>query len=140
MDSFNLVILIGNVGKDPEVKKFDSGNQKVQFSMATSRKYKQGDETITKTQWHNITCWNKLSEVVEKYVRKGMAIRVTGELTYREYENKDGEKRWITEINADQVGFLEKRNKEEESNHRSKKEDLVEKSKENELPEDDLPF
>jgi single-strand DNA-binding protein len=89
----NSVHLIGRTGKDPEIR--TTQNSKVAtFSLATTEKYKDKEET----QWHNIVIWGKLADVVEKYVKKGMLLYVEGKVTYRSYDDKDGNKKYITEI------------------------------------------
>lgn len=90
----NQVNLIGRVGKEPEIKTFDSGSRVANFSLATSEKYK-GEE---KTQWHNITVMGKTVDVVEKYVKKGDLLHLTGKIEYRSWDDKDGNKKYITEI------------------------------------------
>jgi single-strand DNA-binding protein len=106
----NRAILIGNVGKDPEVKYLDSGVAIANFSLATSDKYKKKDgETVTSTEWHRIVVWRGLAEVVEKYVRKGSQLMIEGKIKTREYETKDGQKRYTTEIYADNMQLLDRK-------------------------------
>lgn len=95
----NKVQLIGRIGTDIETRKFDSGNIKASFRMATSETYKdsQGNKQ-EETQWHNIIAWGKLSEILEKYTQKGSEIMIEGKLIYRSWETKEGEKKYITEI------------------------------------------
>ena len=96
----NRAFLIGNLGKDPEVKQIEGGTSVGTFSLATSSKYKnKAGELIEDTQWHNITVWGKLAEIAAKYLKKGTKIAVEGEIRYREYE-KDGQKKYFTEIKA----------------------------------------
>lgn len=99
MASTNKVILIGHLGKDPEIKTLANGNKMATMSLATSKRWKDKEgEKKEKTSWHRIVVYNKnLAEIVEKYFRKGNCIYVEGELDQREYE-KDGEKRTITEV------------------------------------------
>lgn len=93
----NSVTLIGNLGKDPEVKVFGD-RKKAWFSIATNDSYKNAKgEKVEDTQWHNIVIWGPLADVVEKYLKKGKEVCVEGKLTHREYESQ-GEKRYITEI------------------------------------------
>ena len=95
----NKVQLIGNLGQDPEVVKLDSGKNLVKFSLATNETYKnQQGEKVTETQWHNLVAWGKTAEIIEKYVTKGKEVAVEGKLTYRNYEDKSGVKRYFTEI------------------------------------------
>lgn len=103
--SVNKWIGIGNLGKDPEVKHLESG-MVANFTLATTEKYKnkQGEQ-VSNTEWHNIVAWNKLAEIVEKYIRKGDRIYVEGKLKTRNYE-KDGQKHYVTEIFADTIQML----------------------------------
>lgn len=91
----NKAILIGNVGKEPEIRKTQSGISVANFSLATSKKIKGED----KTEWHRIVAWDKLAEIIEKYVHKGDKIMIEGEIETRDYE-KDGQKVYTTEIRA----------------------------------------
>ena len=91
----NKAILIGNVGKEPEIRKTQSGISVANFSLATSKKIKGED----KTEWHRIVAWDKLAEIVEKYVHKGDKLMIEGEIETRDYE-KDGQKVYTTEIRA----------------------------------------
>ena len=106
--SLNKVILIGNVGKDPDVRYFDSGNAIANFPLATSeRGYKlaNGTEVPERTEWHNIVASRERAQFVEKYVKKGSLVYVEGKIRSRNYDDKDGNKRYITEIYADRVEF-----------------------------------
>jgi len=104
--SFNKVILIGNVGKDPEVRRFEN-NIKASFSLATSETYTpRGGEKVTQTEWHNVVCWRRLAEITESYIRKGSQLLVEGKLRYRSYDDKDGNKRYIVEVEADNIQLL----------------------------------
>lgn len=111
----NKVILVGNVGADPEVRRFDASAPVANFRMATSETYtdKQGVRQ-TNTEWHNIVAWRGLAEVVEKYVRKGSQIYVEGRLRNRSYDDANGVKRYVTEIVADTLKLLGRR---ENDNH-----------------------
>lgn len=91
----NKAILIGNVGKEPEIRKTQSGISVANFSLATSKKVKGED----KTEWHRIVAWDKLAEIIEKYLHKGDKVMIEGEIETREYE-KDGRKVYTTEIRA----------------------------------------
>jgi single-strand DNA-binding protein len=91
----NKAILIGNVGKEPEIRKTQSGISVANFSLATSKKVKGED----KTEWHRIVAWDKLAEIIEKYVHKGDKVMIEGEIETREYE-KDSRKVYTTEIRA----------------------------------------
>ena len=102
----NSVQLIGNLGKDPEIKSFDQ-RKKASFSIATDETYKnQNGEKVTETQWHNVVVWGKLAEIVEKYLKKGNEVAIEGKLVHRSYETASGEKRYITEINVNDLLML----------------------------------
>jgi single-strand DNA-binding protein len=105
MSSFNKVVLMGNLGKDPEVKTFEK-NKKASFSLATSETFKKDGEKQTKTEWHNIVCWSGVAELAEKYLKKGSSILVEGKITYRNYE-KDEKKVYVTEIVATDIRFID---------------------------------
>jgi single-strand DNA-binding protein len=108
--SINKVILVGNVGKDPVVRYFDKGVAKATFPLATSESYtNQQGETITSTEWHNIVLWRALAEVAEKTVKKGAQIYIVGKIKTRSYVDKDGVNKYITEILADTLLLLEKK-------------------------------
>jgi single-strand DNA-binding protein len=108
----NSVQLIGHLGKDPEVKVFDSGTKLASFTIATNDKYKNAKgEKIEDTQWHNIVIWGKLAEVAEKYLKKGAKVCVEGKLVHRSYETSSGEKRYITEINVNDMMMLGSKSK-----------------------------
>ena len=105
--SVNKVILIGNTGKDPEIRHLDSGVAVATFSLATSESYTaKNGERVTTTEWHNIVLWRGLAEVAEKYVKKGMQLYIEGRIRSRSYDDKDGVKRYITEINGDVMRML----------------------------------
>ncbi|MDX5583867.1 MAG: single-stranded DNA-binding protein [Aureibaculum sp.] len=103
----NKVQLIGNLGNNPEVITLESGKKLAKFSIATNDSYKNASgEKITDTQWHNVIAWNKTAEIVEKYLTKGNEIAVEGKLTSRSYENKEGVKKYITEIVVNELLML----------------------------------
>ncbi len=146
--SVNKVILVGNVGKDPDVKYFDNDNVKANFPIATSdRGYTaaNGTQVPERTEWHNIVCWKGLAQIVEKFVRKGTQLYIEGKIRTRSYDDQNGAKRYITEVYADSIEILSKRaggdagynneHKIEDSNYSS----TTPKMSEN-VVEDDLPF
>lgn len=95
----NKVQLIGHVGNAPEIVNLESGKKLAKFSIATSESYKNSrGEKITDTQWHNIVAWGKTAELIENYVPKGKEVGIGGKLTSRSYEDKDGVKRYVTEV------------------------------------------
>lgn len=103
----NKVFLIGRVGKEPTVKHFDNGGAIAEFSLATDDSYKnkQG-EKVEQTDWHNVKVSGKLSEVVEKYVKKGALLHIEGKIKTRSYDDKDGNKRYVTEIQCESFKML----------------------------------
>jgi len=108
--SINKVILVGNVGKDPVIRYFDKGVAKATFPLATSETYtNQQGETITTTEWHNIVLWRALAEVAEKTVKKGSQLYIVGKIKTRSYIDKDGNNKYITEILADTMLVLERK-------------------------------
>ncbi len=105
----NKVQLIGHVGNDPEIKTFDGGKKLAKLSIATNESYKnEKGEKVEETQWHNLVAWGKTAEIIEKYVVKGKEIAIEGKLTHKSYEDKNGEKRYITEVVIDELLMLGK--------------------------------
>lgn len=110
--SVNKVILVGNLGKDPEVRTLENGVKKVSFPLATSETYKDKDtgEKKTDTEWHNIVIWRGLADVAERYLRKGQQIYVEGKLRSRQYKDKEGNTRYITEVVAENFVMMSRGN------------------------------
>jgi single-strand DNA-binding protein len=105
----NKVQLIGHVGNDPEIKTFDGGRKLASFTLATNENYKNDKgEKVEETQWHKLVAWGKTAEIIEKYVAKGKEIAVEGKLSHRSYDDKNGEKRYITEVVVNEVLLLGK--------------------------------
>ena len=103
----NKVQLIGNLGMNPEIKTLDSGKKLAKFSIATNESYKNAKgEKIEDTQWHNLIAWGKTADIIEKYLEKGNEVAVEGKLTNRSYDDKDGNKRYITEIVVNEILML----------------------------------
>lgn len=103
----NKTTLIGHTGKEVEIVNFDSGTVKASVSLATSDHYTNAKgEKVEETQWHSLVAFGKTAEIFQKYVPKGKEIAVEGKLTYRSYDDKDGVKRYITEIKVDEILFL----------------------------------
>jgi len=97
----NQVQLIGRLGRDPEVKQFDNNKMLAKFPLATDEVYRNDKgEKVTDTQWHNVVVWGKMAKVAEDYLQKGREVAIKGKLTYRTYEDKKGEKKYITEVVA----------------------------------------
>ena len=105
----NKVQLIGHVGQEPEIKTFDGGKKVANITIATNDSYTNDKgEKVEQTEWHRVTAWGKLAEIIEKYVDKGKEIAVEGKLTHRSYDDKDGSKRYITEVVANDILLLGK--------------------------------
>ncbi len=103
----NKVQLIGNLGNNPEIITLESGKKLAKISIATNETYKNAQgEKVTDTQWHNVVAWNKTAEIIEKYLQKGSEVAVEGKLTSRSYEDKDGTKKYITEIVCNELLML----------------------------------
>ena len=139
----NKVILVGNLGRDPETRHLDKDVAVSNFSLATTENYtaKTG-EKVSNTEWHNIVAWRGLAEVVEKYVKKGSQLYIEGRLRTNSYE-KDGVKHYATEINADTLKLLGKREGQMEGNGQQAQPELIKSVNEPDFSqpeEDDLPF
>ncbi len=107
MAGVNKVILIGNLGKDPEVRYLDNGVAVANFSLATTENYKNKEgERVSQTEWHNIVLWRGLAEVAEKWLKKGSSVYVEGKIRTRKWEDKDGNTRYSTEILGDNMTML----------------------------------
>ncbi len=107
MASINKVILIGNLGRDPELRYTQSGQAVCNFSLATTEKYKDKSGQLQEsTEWHRIVAWGKTGELCSQYLAKGRSVYIEGRLQTREWENKEGQKQRTTEINANTVQFL----------------------------------
>ena len=106
----NKVILIGNLGKDPELRYTNSGIAVATFSMATTESWKDAEGNLQeRTQWHTIVAWRKLAETCGEYLKKGSKVFVEGKLQYRTYDDKNGVKRYVTEIVLDSMVMLDSR-------------------------------
>ncbi|MBP1668132.1 MAG: single-stranded DNA-binding protein [Bacteroidetes bacterium] len=143
--SVNKVILVGNVGADPEVRYIESNTPVCNLRIATSESYKnRSGEKVTTTEWHTVVLWRGLAEIAEKYVKKGMQLYIEGKIRTRSWDDKDGNKRYATEIIADVLQLLGKR----EGAEPPRQDDGPQTDKQNEktvIPEsdqepDDLPF
>jgi len=131
MAGINKAILIGNLGADPEIRYTQSGTPVANFSIATSDvwKDKETGERQEKTEWHRIVCWRKLAEIAGDYLKKGKQIYIEGKLQTRSWEDRDGIKRYTTEIMCTTLRMLGTKN----SNFTRQEEPPA-------IPEDDIPF
>jgi single-strand DNA-binding protein len=144
--SVNKVILIGNLGKDPEVRRFDNGAVVASFSIATSESYvdKQSGEKKEITDWHDIVLWRGLAEVAEKFLHKGTKIYVEGKLKKKSWQDKEGNTRYNTEVVGDEMTILSRQENKENNAAPYRQEEQVKAA--NSLPDlapedgDALPF
>lgn len=137
----NKVILIGNLGKDPEVQRFENGTKKVSFSLATTEAFKGKDgEKTTHTEWHNIVLWRGLADVAENYLKKGNSIYLEGRIRRREWEDKEGQKRHTYEIMGDVMQMLGGSRREAAAEEHVAAAVAEEPADAAPAPEDDLPF
>ena len=142
--SVNKVILVGNVGQDPEVRYLDNNTPVCNIRLATSESYKnRNGERVTSTEWHNVVLWRGLAEVADKYVKKGSQLYIEGKLRTRSWDDKDNNKRYTTEIVADVMQMLGRRGEESsQSGPGSTSEPLPEERTQQDTDDqaDDLPF
>lgn len=143
MSGVNKVILIGNLGKDPELRNFEGGNVVAKFTLATNEVYRdKNGNRAESTEWHNITMWGKLADIAGKFLRKGSLIYVEGKLRNRSWEDKEGHKKYITEVAADNFTLLDRRSSgggAEGEEHTTESQGNSSVSSANEV-DDDLPF
>ncbi|OXA81879.1 single-strand binding protein [Flavobacterium aquidurense] len=105
----NRVQLIGNVGNDPEIKTLENGKKLAHLTIATNDRYTNDKgEKVEQTEWHRVTAWGKTAEIIEKYVVKGKEVAIDGKLTHRSYDDKNGEKKYITEVVVNEIVLLSK--------------------------------
>lgn len=138
MAGVNKVILLGNLGKDPEVKKLETGKSVANFSLATGEVYKNKEgEKVTKTEWHNIVLWSPLAEIAESYLKKGSQLYLEGKISNRSYEDKEGVKKYISEVVGREITLLGKPNSNNSTEEVSPDDNSQTETKEE---NDDLPF
>jgi single-strand DNA-binding protein len=138
MAGVNKVILVGNLGKDPEVRHLEGGAAVANFSLATSESYKDktSGERKTITEWHNIVLWRGLAEVAEKYLKKGDSVYIEGKIRSRQWEDKEGKTRYTTEIVGDNMVMLGGRGGSGSGSQSAEKDIVTSDADET----DDLPF
>lgn len=136
--SVNKVILVGNLGKDPEVRTLENGTKKVSFPLATSETFKDKDsgDKRTETEWHNIVIWRGLADIAEKYLRKGQQIYIEGKIKTRQYKDKEGNTRYITEVVADNFVMMSRSQEQRSTGGESQEQGDGYSNG----PTDDLPF
>ncbi len=141
MAGVNKVILVGNLGKDPEAITFDNGVKKVSFPLATTESYKDKDgNRIDQTEWHNIVLWRGLADVAERFLNKGSQVYIEGKIKTRSWDDKDGNKRYTTEIYGDNMTMLGGARREQSGMENSSQNQVAEPMENPPAPEDDLPF
>jgi len=141
--SVNKVILVGRLGKDPELKYTQGGTPVVRFSLATDETWKdQNGDKQQRTEWHNVVAWRKLAEICGQYLNKGKLVFIEGKLQTRNWEDKEGNKRYTTEIVADNMVMLGGRGDEArpERNTASAPTTASESHLEPNITDDDIPF
>ena len=146
--SLNKVMLIGNVGRDPEIRHLANNSMVARFPLATSEKFKsKSGETQEQTEWHNIVCWRSLAELSEKYIKKGKQLYIEGRIRTRTWDDKDGQKKYFTEIVGDVVRLLGSREaqasdttSETQYSKENSSANQVEAPELGDQPDDDLPF
>ena len=140
MAGVNKVILVGNLGKDPEVRHLENGIKVARFTVATSETYTKDGQKVTNTEWHNIVVWRNLAEITEKYLKKGSQIYLEGKLQTRAWTDKENNKRYTTEIVADNLTMLGKRDDSSASEAPSSSNEVHEAPVGSAPADDDLPF
>ena len=128
---------MGNLGKDPEIRRLDDGRAVANFSVATSESYKnKSGEKVTNTEWHNVVLWSPLAEIAENYLKKGSQVYIEGKISNRSYEDKDGVKKYISEVVGRDIRLL---GRAPESSGNEPSSSSSQETKES-VQEDDLPF
>ena len=141
MAGVNKVILIGNLGKDPEVRHLEGGATVANFPIATTETYKDKNGIRQEqTEWHNIVLWRSLADVAEKYLKKGMQIYVEGKLRTRSWEDKEGHKRYTTEVVGETFTMLGSKKSNEEKNEQQQNTNASNNQPTSNTTSDDLPF
>ncbi|HOZ69344.1 MAG TPA: single-stranded DNA-binding protein [Chitinophagaceae bacterium] len=103
----NKVQLIGNLGNTPEIKTLETGKKMARFSVATNEIYRNAKgEKVTETQWHNLVVWGKMADIAEKYLAKGREVLIEGKIVNRSYNDKEGQKKYVTEIQVNELLLL----------------------------------
>jgi single-strand DNA-binding protein len=138
MRGVNKVILIGNLGKDPELRYLPSGGPVTKFSLATGSKWKDKDgQWQDRTDWHNIVAFGRTAEVCNEYLKKGSQVYIEGRVQTRSYDDRDGNKRWITEIIAQSMQMLGRKGEAGEETPEEAEQPVADETK---TDDDDLPF
>ena len=141
MAGVNKVILVGNLGKDPEIRHLDNGVAVANFSLATTESYtnKQG-ERVNQTEWHNVVLWRGLADIAEKYLKKGNSVYIEGKIVTRKWEDKDNNTRYSTDIVADKMTMLGSKQESSSTAQPKITEPINSLDSSDESNSDDLPF
>ena len=141
MAGVNKVILVGNLGKDPEIRHLDNGVAVANFSLATTESYtnKQG-ERVNQTEWHNVVLWRGLADIAEKYLKKGNSVYIEGKVVTRKWEDKDNNTRYSTDIVADKMTMLGSKQESTSTAQPKITEPINSSDPSDESINDDLPF
>lgn len=142
MAGINKVILLGNLGKDPEIRYLEGGTAVANFTLATSENYKDKTtgERKTITEWHNVVLWRGLAEITEKYLKKGNQVYIEGKLRTRQWQDKDGNTRYTTEIVAENMQMIGRKDDNSSSTPSDTSISPTPEIEQNNSMEDDLPF
>jgi single-strand DNA-binding protein len=142
MAGINKVILLGNLGKDPEIRYLEGGTAVANFTLATSENYKDktSGERKTITEWHNVVLWRGLAEITEKYLKKGNQVYIEGKLRTRQWQDKDGNTRYTTEIVAENMQMIGRKDDNSSSTPSETSIPPTPEIEQNNSMEDDLPF
>jgi single-strand DNA-binding protein len=141
--SVNKVILVGNVGKDPEVKHLENDLSFAKFPLATTERFKtKNGDKAERTEWHNVVVWRGLARVAEDYVKKGTQLYIEGKIQTRKYQDKDGNDRYITEIVADNMQMLGRKSSDDNSSNVQVQQSVQDSNTtyESSPADEDLPF
>jgi len=141
MSGINKVILVGHLGKDPEVRHLDGGVSVASFPLATSETYTKDGKKVEQTEWHNVVMWRGLADIASKYLQKGKLVYIEGKLRTRSFEDKEGNKKYTTEVVAENFTMLGRKSDFEGSGNAgmAKPEEQPVDFGES-APDDDLPF
>ncbi len=144
MSGVNKVILLGNLGRDPEIRNLESGAKVASFSLATNRSYKgQDGKRVDETEWHNVVLWGNLADLAEKFLAKGRQVYIEGRIKTRQWEDKEGQKRYTTEIVGENMTFIGGRDEQRDRPPMPTDEDTTNTSSSDDQSQhegDDLPF
>ena len=141
MAGINKVILVGNLGKDPEVRTLENGAKVANFTLATSETYKNKEgQRVTTTEWHNIVLWRGLADIAERFLHKGNQVYIEGKIRTRSWDDKDGNKRYTTEILGDNLTMLGGKREMDDTDSSTPAEESMAPETNAGDEKDDLPF